>query len=171
MPPLLDVFRKRFVKESDEDLRTRREGLAAEVRLFGRAHLLFADRAHDAVDQSLAALRREVGVECDAFATIQGPVSATVGLHGYQFRLSDIGAKLAAVDGLAPLLHAAVDRAKAAGEFSPLTSVEFEAGKSRLEGEIAAVDTEIRRRELAASKAELATEETALERAARPLRS
>lgn len=152
----LEKLTSRFLTQSAATLDRKRDGLRQDLASFRREHRVFADRAHAAVDESIERLRLELVAGCDRFAALQSPITldpVPPGMTNPSSVFVHLGTLVGAVELLPAYLHAAVDRAEAAGAFSKLTYPEFVKEESRRLREISAIEVELEKRGVESARA------------------
>jgi len=140
---------KRHERRTDDELRAALEAGREELREFRRAHQVFRDRAHAAVDGSIEAGQRWLEAELSRFATIQRTLEPVRGPNGQLPPVVQYAAA-AALPALAETWHALVDQADG---FSELTHEQFLADERKRVAAIAELEAELARRVIAERQA------------------
>jgi hypothetical protein len=152
---------KRHGAKSVEQLEQEINELRDEARVFRRANRLYRDRAHAAVDQTIADAKQYAEALLANVANTQGPLHVGLDDAG---RVTDIvrAANLLAMSTpeFAATWHAIVDRTDG---FSELTSEEYAKRVAAFDEEIGQRQAELERRRIIAAKEEAEAELVELE--------
>lgn len=158
----LGTLAQRLETKTNEELVEEIDEQRDELRTFRRTHRSFRERAHAAVDATIAEAATAAGHFLDQIATVQGSLAV----------IHPVGTPEPAVLRAAHLIaltrpefakawHAAVDRAE---DFSELTEAQFEKQAAKLEAEIRACEVELERRRITAEREETDRELALLEK-------
>ena len=157
----LVTVEKRLSGRTDDELRAEVDELRAELRTFRQEHRLFRERAHAAVEATVADARQAAEQSFAELAGFQGPAAIHRAPNGaWPPALQAATWTGFASPEFAKAWHAAVDRADG---FSELTVAQFEKRCSEIEAEIRAIDTELERRRIILARDEADADLAALE--------